>query len=79
MVISSVVRSDKNRAFGENVMVWGCFWFSKVNCIMRKELEGNIRQSTEKLGLGQQWTFQQDIDLKIKAKVDKKVLDLGGN
>lgn len=45
--------------WSDQTMSWfgGVLWFSKVNCIMRKELEGNIRQSTEKLGLGQYWTF----------------------
>ena len=37
-------------------------------------LKDNIRQSAEKLGLGHQWTFQQDNDPKHTAKVVKKWL-----
>ena len=56
-------------------MLWGCSSASgpgnlvKVDGIMKKEqyikiLEENIKQSTEKLHLGQHWTYQQDNDPK---------------
>lgn len=70
---------------GGSIMLWGCFSASgpgnliKVNGIMKKEqymeiLEENIKQSAEKLDLGQQWIFQQDNDPKHTAKVVKKWL-----
>lgn len=53
---------------GGNLMLWGCFLANgpgnliTVNSTMKKEqymkiLNNNIRQSAEKLGLGNQWTF----------------------
>ncbi|KAK3535170.1 hypothetical protein QTP70_004737 [Hemibagrus guttatus] len=50
-----------------------------VNGTMKKEqyitiLNNNIRQSAEKLGLGHQWTFQHNNDLKHTAKMVKKRL-----
>ena len=41
---------------------------------MRKEdyiriLDGNVKESTEKLQLGHNWKYQQDNDLKHTAKV----------
>ncbi|KAK3562641.1 hypothetical protein QTP86_003380 [Hemibagrus guttatus] len=70
---------------GGNLMFWGCFSAGgpgnliTVNGSMKKEqyikiLNNNIRQSAEKLGLGQQWTFQHDNDPKHTAKVVKKRL-----
>ena len=53
-------------------------WKWSVNGTMKKEqyikILNNIRQSAEKLGLGHQWTFQQDNDPKHTAKVVKKWL-----
>ena len=68
---------------GENVMLWGYFsayWPHKpvkAKVLMRKEdhvkiLKENIRQSAEKLLLGQHWSFQQDNDVKHGADVVKK-------
>lgn len=68
---------------GGNIMLWGCFSASgtgslvKVEGIMRKEqymkiMNENIRQSAEKLGLGLEWTYQQDNDPKHTAKIVKK-------
>ena len=65
-----------------SIMLWGCFSASgpgnlvKVDGIMKKEqyikiLEQNIKQSADKLRLGQQWRFQQDIDPKHTAKLVK--------
>lgn len=70
---------------GGNLMFWGCFSASgpgnliTVNGTMKKEqyikiLSNNIRQSAEKLGLGDQWTFQHDNDPKHTAKVVTKWL-----
>ena len=64
-------------------MLWGCFSASgpgnlvKVDGIMKKEqyikiLEENIKQSAEKLHLGENWTYQQDNDPKHTAKSVKK-------
>ena len=58
---------------GGNLMLWGCFSANgpgnpiTLNGTMKKEqyikiLNNNIRQSTEKLGLGDEWTFQQNDD-----------------
>ena len=68
---------------GGSIMLWRCFSASgtgnlvKVNGIMKKEqyieiLEENIKQSAEKLDLGQQWMFQQDNDPKHTANIFKK-------
>ena len=68
---------------GGSIMLWGCFSASgpgnlvKVDGIMKKEqyikiLEENIKQSTEKLHLGEHWTYQQDNDPKHTAKSVKK-------
>ncbi|KAI4898031.1 hypothetical protein NFI96_003273 [Prochilodus magdalenae] len=70
---------------GGNLMFWGCFSANgpgnliAVNGTMKKEqyikiLNNNIRQSAEKLGLGNRWTFQHDNDPKHTAKVVKKWL-----
>ncbi|KAK3558929.1 hypothetical protein QTP86_000006 [Hemibagrus guttatus] len=70
---------------GGNLMFWGCFLAGgpgnliTVNSTMKKEqyikiLNNNIRQSAEKLGLGNQWTFHHDNDPKHTAKVVKKWL-----
>ncbi|KAI4873138.1 hypothetical protein NFI96_031583 [Prochilodus magdalenae] len=67
---------------GGNLMFWGCFSANgpgnliAVNGTMKKEqyikiLNNNIRQSAEKLGLGNRWTFQHDNDPKHTAKVVK--------
>jgi transposase len=68
---------------GGSIMLWGCFSANgtgniiKVDGIMRKEdyigiLEGNIKQSAQKLRLGRKWIYQQDNDPKHTAKVVKK-------
>ncbi|KAI4872969.1 hypothetical protein NFI96_023649 [Prochilodus magdalenae] len=68
---------------GGNLMFWGCFSANgpgnliAVNGTMKKEqyikiLNNNIRQSAEKLGLGNRWTFQHNNDPKHTAKVVKK-------
>jgi len=68
---------------GGSIMLWGCFSASgpgnlvKVDGIMKKEqyikiLEENIKQSAEKLHLGEHWTYQQDNDPKHTAKSVKK-------
>ena len=65
-----------------SIMLWGCFSASgpgnlvKVDGIMKKEqyikiLEQNIKQSADKLRLGEQWRFQQDNDPKHTAKLVK--------
>ncbi|KAI4900894.1 hypothetical protein NFI96_031877, partial [Prochilodus magdalenae] len=70
---------------GGNLMFWGCFSANgpgnliAVNGTMKKEqyikiLNNNIRQSAEKLGLGNRWTFQHVNDPKHTAKVVKKWL-----
>eukprot|EP00112_Aurelia_sp_Birch-Aquarium-sp1_P004939 Seg1557.2 transcript_id=Seg1557.2/GoldUCD/mRNA.D3Y31 product="Transposable element Tcb1 transposase" protein_id=Seg1557.2/GoldUCD/D3Y31 len=67
---------------GGSIMLWGCFSASgpgnlvKVDGIRKKEqyieiLEENIKQSADKLRLGQQWKYQQDNDPKHTAKLVK--------
>lgn len=71
---------------GGNVMVWGCMAASGVGKLvfiestMRKEeyldiLESNLLPSVEKLGLDNDWIFQQDNDPKHTAKIVKRWLD----
>lgn len=68
---------------GGSIMLWGCFSSSgtgnlvKVQGIMKKEdyiriLDENVKESAEKLKLGQNWMYQQDNDPKHTAKVVKK-------
>ena len=63
-------------------MLWGCYSANgpgnlvKVDGIMKKEqyikiLEENIKQSADKLRLGQQWKYRQDNDPKHNAKLVK--------
>lgn len=70
---------------GGSVMVWGCMAASGVGNLvfiestMRKEdylriLRSNLRQSVQKLGLSEDWTFQQDNDPKHTAHIVKNWL-----
>lgn len=68
---------------GGNIMLWGCFSshgtgnLVRIQGIMRKEnyiqiLDENLKESAEKLKLGNNWKFQQDNDPKHTAKVVQK-------
>ena len=68
---------------GGNLMLWGGFSANgpgnliTVKGTVKKEqhikILNNIKQSAEKLGLGHQWTFQQDNDTKHREKKSQKV------
>lgn len=68
---------------GGSIMLWGCFSANgpgslvKVDGIMKKEqfikiMEENLKQSAEKLDLGQHWTYQQDKNPKHTTRLVKK-------
>lgn len=70
---------------GGSVMVWGCFSASGVGNLVFIEttmdrfvylniLKNNLKQSVRKLGMGNDWIFQQDQDPKHTAGVVKEWL-----
>lgn len=71
---------------GGSIMVWGCFSWSgvgnlhKIDGIMdarhyTRILEQNLTESVEKMGIGDQFIFQQDNDPKHTAGVSKRYFE----